>query len=100
MAGPAFNLMFPDSKIAQKFSLGETKLSYLITFAIAPYYQDNLFEKLQSSKHYVVCFDEALNKVAQKGQMNMHVIFYDEGKDQVVTRYLNSVFLGLSNYID
>jgi len=42
----------------------------------------------------VACFDEALNKVAQKGQMDIVIRFWDTATNQVSTRYLTSVFLG------
>ena len=38
--GDVFRAMFPDSKIAQQWSCGATKLSYLITFGIAPYFKE------------------------------------------------------------
>ncbi|CAL1280193.1 unnamed protein product [Larinioides sclopetarius] len=38
--------LFPDSKIAEKFSCGPTKCSYLISFGIAPYIKNVLFKCL------------------------------------------------------
>ena len=42
-----FKVMFPDSIIAQHMSCGPTKLSYLISFGIAPYFMDLLLKELK-----------------------------------------------------
>lgn len=41
----------------------------------------------------VVGFDESLNKVAQKNQMDLNIRFWNNEKDQVCSRYLTSCFL-------
>ena len=40
--GEQFKMMFPDSQIAQKFSCGNTKCSYLITHGLASYFHDRM----------------------------------------------------------
>lgn len=92
--------MFPDSEIAQKFALGSTKTSYVINYGLAPYFKESLRNEVKAAKHFVVCFDEALNKVAQKGQMDIVVRFYDEKAGEVRTRYFNSAFLGRAQATD
>ena len=42
-----FKAMFPGSIIAQHMSCGPTKLSYLISFGIAPYFMDLLLKELK-----------------------------------------------------
>ena len=44
-----FKAMFPDSIIAQHMSCGPTKLSYLISFGIAPYFMDLLLKVLKDT---------------------------------------------------
>lgn len=39
-------------------------------------------------------FDEAMNKVVQKGQMDIIVQYWNESDNKVQTRYLTSTFLG------
>ena len=41
-----FKAMFPDSIIGQHMSCGPTKLAYLISFGIAPYFMDLLLKEL------------------------------------------------------
>lgn len=92
--GETFRDMFPDSSIASKFQLGETKCSYVINHGLAPYFQTLLKDQLRSCKDFVVCFDEAMNKVVQRGQMDLFIRFFDINDNRVHTRYYNSVFLG------
>ena len=54
-----FKAMFPDSSIAQQMSCGLTKLSYLISFGIAPYFRELLLSNLKQTSCFVVSFDES-----------------------------------------
>ena len=83
--------MFPDSNIAQGMSCGPTKLSYLITFGIAPYFKQ--FEDLKKVPCFVVLFDESLSTELHQEQMNFTVRYFKN--DQVMIRYLSSAFLGI-----
>ena len=38
--GDRFQTMFPDSKIAEKYSQNETKMKYLIQYGLSSYFQD------------------------------------------------------------
>ena len=51
-----FKAMFPGS-ITQHMSCGPTKLSYLISFGIAPYFMDLLLKKLKDAPCFVISFD-------------------------------------------
>ena len=58
-----FKMMFPDSQIAQKFSCGKTKHSYLITHGLASYFHDRMLASLKDGDvKYVISFDESLNR--------------------------------------
>lgn len=87
--------MFPDSEIASNMSLQRTKLSYNIIYGIAPYFQEQLIRDVKECDAFVILFDESLNKIAQRGQMDVSIRFWKAGKDNawVVTRYFDSAFL-------
>ena len=51
-----FKAMFPDSRIAQHMSCGPTKLSYLISFGIAPYFRELLLADIKKASCFVVFF--------------------------------------------
>ena len=84
--------MFPDSKIAQQWFCGASKLSYLITFGIAPYFKELLLAELTETPCFVLSFDESFNPELQQEQMDFVVRYFAQG--MVKTRYLTSAFLG------
>lgn len=87
-----FQNMFWDSNIARQYSLGKTKMAYLTTFGLSPYFKDMLLNNVRQSDFFMVIFDEAFNDILQKEQMDILVRFWRA--DEVVTRYLGSQFLG------
>ncbi|KAH8027889.1 hypothetical protein HPB51_011119 [Rhipicephalus microplus] len=89
-----FPIMFPTCDVAKKLQLGKDKVGYTICYGIAPYFRNRLLSKLHSVPHVVVAFDESLNKIAQKEQMDVLIRFWDPADDVVKTRYLTSCFLG------
>ena len=72
---PLFSKMFADSSILQSFSFGATKCAYLVCFGICPYFLELLVEKIRAVKYYTLSFDESLNQINQKKQMDMIVKF-------------------------
>lgn len=92
--------MFPDSPIAQKMQLQRDKIGYLLAYGIAPFFEKELLDKVMKCDFIVIGFDESLNKVAQKQQMDLNVRFWDDSKSEIHTRYLTSIFLGRSRAID
>ena len=54
-----FTQMYRDSKIAELFSCGCTKFSYIIGFGIGPYFQSLLDEALKEASYFVCSFDES-----------------------------------------
>ena len=64
-----FHRMFTDSAIAEKFTCGDDKCAYLLCFGLAPYCQSYLEKLLKSTDHYVLLFDESLNRDTQSSKM-------------------------------
>ncbi|XP_055551549.1 uncharacterized protein LOC129733946 [Wyeomyia smithii] len=92
-AASVFKAMFPDSDIAASFELGRTKIGYLITYGLAPYFSQKILGVLTQLSEFVVGFDESLNKIAQKQQMDIVVRYWCTQKNEVVSRYVGSAFL-------
>ena len=91
--GELFKMMFPDSQIAQKFSCGKTKCSYLITHGLVSYSHDRMLASLKDGDvKYVISFDESLNRTQQQAQMDMIICFWDNEKNKVCSRYFDSNF--------
>lgn len=91
--GETFKLMFLDSAVASSFKMGPSKCKYLINHGLAPYFSNEMKDRLCQCDDFVVSFDESLNKIIQKGQMDIFVKFFDVNRSRVRTEYFNSVFL-------
>ena len=89
-----FSAIFPDSQIAQKFACGQSKCKYLVCHDLAPYFKELLGKTSSEVEHFVFLFDEYHNQVIKKGQMDLHVRFWDSTTNSVKMRYFNSQFLG------
>lgn len=92
--------MFKDSAVAKKMQLKRDKIGYVLLFGIAPYFYQQLLGLLMKATYIVLGFDESLNKVVGRTQMDVNVRFWDEEKEEVITRYLTSSFLGRSRATD
>lgn len=67
--------MFSDSQLAKKMKLQHTKLGYLLMYGLAPYFHNELIKEIRNYTDIVVGLDESLNKVVQRGQMDLFVRF-------------------------
>ena len=65
-----FPKMFPDNQIAQSFLCGATKCAYLACFGIY-HFHELLIEKIRAIKYYTLSFDESLNQINRKKEMDM-----------------------------
>ena len=84
-AAKLFPIMFFDSEIAKKFQMHKDKLiyviSWVITYGLGPYFQRELAEIIKKCKFYAVSFDESINKIAQKSQMDIVVRFWNDSSE-------------------
>lgn len=77
-----FPKMFKDSTIANNIALQKTKISYYVMYGLCPYFESELETLISKCNYFVAGFDEALNKVTQKGQMDICLRFFT-GKNVV-----------------
>lgn len=73
-----FKVMFPDSYIAEKFSMQKDKLGYIVSYGLGPYFQNALCSDLKQCDYYCVAIDESLNKISQKGQMDFIIRYWNQ----------------------
>ena len=86
-------VIFSDNDIAKKFQMSKTKVSYVIIFGLVDYFHNSLTTLAKKSLFYSLLFDESLNKVINKEQMDLQIRFYDDTVVEVLTRYLDSHFV-------
>ena len=61
--GQLMAVMFPDSKVEQKFKLGKDKFAYVVNRGLALYFKNLLLAEIKKSNIHVFSFDESLNDV-------------------------------------
>lgn len=88
--GCIFRAMF--TTVPEGFSLGRTKLSYLITEALGPYFRKALLTDAKQS-FYALLYDETTNNAGKK-ELQFRIRFWSQDEDQIVCRHLCTVFLG------
>ena len=84
-------VMFPDSDITKKFKMQKDKVSYVITYGLGPFFQEELTQYVSKCKYYAISFDESLNKIAQKGQMDIVCRFWRD--EHIETLYNINLFV-------
>ena len=88
-----FMVMFPDNYIAQNFKMSKTKVSYMIFYGIAEYFYCSLLPLLKKSSFFTPLFDESLNYILNKDQIDIRIRFYDPDSGTISTRYLDLCFV-------
>ena len=68
-------MMFPDSSIAKKISLGKDKVSYIITFGLAPYFKDCLTQRVKRKKDFFQFRRSVQFSVQQKPLRCSYILF-------------------------
>ena len=88
------SVMFPDSKIARKFTMARIKAMYAINHGIGPYFKSLLLSSIDTSDIHVYSFGESLNDVTQTCEMDLSVKYLDVPCNQVKMRHFGSSFIG------
>jgi hypothetical protein len=83
--------MFPDSKIAQGYSQGSTRMAYVLNYGLGSLFNEHL-RAVKSSICFTGYFDESTNRVIKQGKMDLHVRFFYPITRLITTRYFISVF--------
>ena len=90
--GELFREMFPDSKIAQKFAIPHSKMSYIISHGLGPYFRNQLAEDIRNCQRFVLCFDEQTNDQNKK-RLDLFFRYWNSQKGLVATRYYRTILL-------
>jgi len=77
--------------IPKTFTLGCTKLSYLITEALGPYFKKVVVEECQG-KFYALIYDETTNAESKK-ELQIAIRFWSNNLKQIVVRHLETFFI-------
>ena len=91
--GELFKAMFPGT-LADQFTMSKSKVSYLISDGLGPYFRKELAKKIKESKcPFTVQFDETGN-AQDKKQCDVLVRFWNEERGEIATFFLKSLMFG------
>lgn len=90
--GNLFKTMFPDSKIASEFTMDSTKLSYVVSYGLGPYFIKQTASLLQNN-FYCLEVDETTSLSVLK-QLDIYARVFNPETQQVDVHYLQSKLLG------
>lgn len=91
--GELFKLMFPGS-YADQFTMSKSRMSYLISDGLGPYFRKEVSKNIQMSKcPFTIQFDETGN-AQDKKQCDVLVRFWNEQKGEIITMFLKSLMFG------
>lgn len=80
--------------------MNRTKISYVITHGLAPYFLGEVFKAIDGRTELVIGFDETLNKITQRQQMDISIRFWNDTMQRVESKYVGSAFLASSRASD
>lgn len=92
-----FEAMFPGS-VPSEFTLSRTKARYLVCDALAPYFKKQLVDDIGGA-HFSLCFDETVN-AASKKELQTVVKYWSDSKEMIMTRLLQTFFIGKATASD
>ena len=87
-----FARMFPDSKIAEGYKQGQTKMKYMIQYGIAPHIKNLLMTDMEHEQ-YCFHFDETTTSQIKK-QYDGYITYCSKKSKLVVCEYVGSLFVG------
>lgn len=89
-----YSEMFPDSMVAKQYKMSRQKMSYVISYGLGPYFQQQTVEDLMSSDaFYTIHFDETVTGQAKK-QMDILIRYWSCTSASVNVRFIHAVFFG------
>jgi hypothetical protein len=84
--------MFPDSAIAQLFTLGYSKIAYVIKYGLGKFFFDALKGDLENVP-FTFKFDESTTSQVKK-QYDAYASYWSKSENCVVNNYIGSLFVG------
>ena len=79
---------------AKCFKMGQKKLKYVVNHGPYLYFREDLHHSVNKSLFITIMFDESLNKIDQKGEIDVFVHFWYIDRHKVSSQFCDSRFLG------
>lgn len=82
-----------DSQILQSFTLNRTKATYILNFALGPYFYKKKVDDINKQLYYTLLYDETVNNANQK-ELQICIRYFSDSNQRSVTRHLQTFNLG------
>ena len=93
-SGNLFREMFPDSQVARHFQMGHTKVSYMISHGLGPYFQREMVNDVRSSEtFFTLHYDETVTNQSKK-QLDILIRYFSGTLQRIQVRFLSALFFG------
>ena len=87
-------MKFPDSSLAKNVTIGPTKMLYLVSYGLGPYFnQMTIKEMVDRHSYFTLHFDETVTAQV-KNQMDYLLYCWSEVNSGVKIKYLASIIFG------
>jgi len=70
--------MFKSHRVVDNIQMAKDKLGYVVTFGLSPHFQKEILARVHTSKEFSIPFDEALNKIVQRGHQDLWIRYFNE----------------------
>ena len=89
--------LFPDSVVAQKMTMSHTKVSYMTSHGLGPYFLQKTIDDILSSPdtYYIIHFDKTTTSQIKK-QLDVLVRYFSDTHCEVRVRFLKALVFGHS----
>ncbi|KAJ8033350.1 hypothetical protein HOLleu_23560 [Holothuria leucospilota] len=87
-----FSAMFPDSPIASGMALSSSKVKYLISDGLGPYFLKKMVSDVGQA-YYTIHFDETTTNQVKK-QMDVLLRYFSSSKGMVQVRFVRAIIFG------
>ena len=91
-----FQAIFPSDSISKDFMLSSSKVSYIISHGLGPYFHFLLVEDIKRVSFYTLEVDETTIKQINK-HFDIQIRFWSETSDSFSVCFLRASFLGRPN---
>ena len=89
-----YQQQFPDSSIAGSVTIGPTKMSYMVSYGLGPYFRQMIIKDImEGNSYFTLHFDEIVSAQTKK-HMDLLVRYWSEREHVVNVKYITSIMFG------
>ena len=88
-----YQQQFHDSVIARNVKIGPSKMSYMVSYGLGPYFRQMIIKDIVEGNYFTLHFDEMILAQTKK-HMDLLVHYWSEREHVVKVKYISSIMFG------